>query len=101
MYMNDLLSDRTRVQIFGREYEMDAGGLTPLEVQSLANFVDERMREISDKSNIVDTQKIAVLAAINIALDYIQLKEAGKTEEDTMTPQIDSLNRILDQAINS
>ena len=52
-----MMTDRVRVQIFGREYEMDPGGLTPLELQSLASFVDDKMREISDKSSLVDTQR--------------------------------------------
>ena len=58
--MNNLLTESVRVKILGREYEMDPGTLTPLEVESLARFVDERMQDISDKFSIVDTQKIAV-----------------------------------------
>ena len=96
-----MVGDRVRVQIFGREYEMDPGGLTPLEVQSLAGFVDERMREISDKFGVVDTQKIAVLAAINIALDYIQLRERTHPTTDTLSPRLETLNQILDKALNS
>lgn len=99
--MKDLISERTRVQIFGREYDMDPGGLTPLEVQSLANFVDERMREISDRSNIVDTQKIAVLAAINIALDYLQLKESRGAKDDQLSPMMENLSHVLDEALKS
>lgn len=95
------MGDRVRVLIFGREYEMDAGGLTPLEVQSLAAFVDEKMRDISEKFAVVDTQKIAVLAAINIALDYIQLKERTHPSTDNVSPRLETLNQILDKALNS
>lgn len=97
--MNNGLSDRVRVQIFGREYEMDPGGLTALEVQSLAGFVDERMREISDRFAIVDTQKIAVLAAVNIALDYLQLKERSHPAPDLSSPRLEALTQILDKAL--
>ncbi|OVE77077.1 hypothetical protein BVX98_03600 [bacterium F11] len=99
--MPHIVNDRVRVQIFGREYEMDPGGLTPLEVQSLAGYVDEKMRDIADRFNVVDTQKIAVLAAINIALDYLQLRERTNTSEDAITPRIENLCQVLDQAINS
>ena len=78
---------------------MDPGGLTPLEVQSLANFVDERMREISDRFQIVDTQKIAVLALINIALDYLQLKDKSPVKDEELGPKIQELTRMLDQAL--
>lgn len=99
--MKNLVNDRVRVQIFGREYEMDPGGLTPLEIQSLAEFVDTRMRDIAERFAIVDTQKIAVLAAINIALEYIQLSEkTGKTTND-FTPKLEKLTHLLDQALNA
>ncbi len=99
--MKNLINDRVRVQIFGREYEMDPGGLTPLELQSLADFVDERMRNIAENFAIVDTQKIAVLAAINIALEYIQLSEkTGKSTND-FQPKVEKLTALLDQALNA
>lgn len=99
--MQNIINDRVRVQIFGREYEMDPGGLTPLELESLAEFVDTRMQEIADRFSIVDTQKIAVLAAVNIALDYMQLKDhSGKTTGE-IEPRIDKLTEILDEALNS
>ncbi len=99
--MKNLLNDRVRVQIFGREYEMDPGGLTPLEVQSLAQFVDERMREIAEAFSLVDTQKIAVLTAINVALDYLQLREKGGTTGRDTTERLQKLDRILSEALNS
>lgn len=98
--MKNILSERVRVQIFGREYEMDPDGLTPLEVQSLAAFVDEKMREIAENFSIVDTQKVAVLAAINIALDYLQLKEKGHTKGQDITVQLEHLEQTLTNALN-
>lgn len=98
--MKNLFSDRVSVQIFGRQYEMDPGGLTPLEVQSLATFVDERMREIARDFSIVDTQKVAVLAAINISLDYLQLREKGQSKGDDLTDKLEELDKVLAGALN-
>lgn len=99
--MKNILSDRVRVQIFGREYEMDPGGLTPLEVQSLAGFVDEKMREISHELGLVDTQKIAVLAAINIALDYLQLREKGQSKGNDLTARLEEMDKALTKALEA
>jgi len=99
--MKNLINDRVRVQIFGREYEMDSGGLTALEVQSLAEFVDQKMREVADTMSIVDTQKIAVLTSINIALDYVQLKEKSTTSSEDLTPQLERIKLILDNALSA
>lgn len=99
--MKNILSDRVRVQIFGREYEIESGGLTPLETQSLALFVDERMREIANEFSIADTQKVAVLTAINIALDYLQLKEKGGNYTQTLSSQLEKMDKILTEALNA
>jgi cell division protein ZapA len=95
----NMMSDHVRVQILNREYDMDPGGLTALEVQSLARMVDEKMREIADRFSIVDSQKIAVLAAINMALDYVQLKEQQNAGMDALLPRLETLNNKLKEVI--
>lgn len=74
--MNSLINEKIKVSIYGRDYELDPGGLTHLEANRVASVVDQRMREIADRFNIVDTQKIAVLAALNIALEMSQQRDA-------------------------
>ncbi len=97
--MERILSEKVRVQILGREYEIDATGLAPLEIHELASLVDEKMRDIKSRYSIVDTQKIAVLAALNIAYESKQQRETGQSLNVEVRKRIDRLNRLLDQAI--
>lgn len=78
--MNPLLKDKIRVNIFGMVYELDPGNLTPLEANQLAAYVDQKMKEISEKLGLVDTQKIAVLAALNIAFELGARQKANAQE---------------------
>jgi cell division protein ZapA len=94
--MERILSDKVRVEILGREYEIDAAGLTPLEIHELAAFVDEKMREIRDRYSIADTQRIAVLAALNIAYETRQQRESGQSTGVEVKKRIERLNRLLD-----
>jgi cell division protein ZapA len=98
--MKPLISEKVRVSIFGREYEMDAGGLTPLEASQLATYVDSKMREIAENLHIVDTQKIAVLAALNIAFELGQRHAEDSLSEDDEV-RIDGMLRTLDKALKS
>jgi cell division protein ZapA (FtsZ GTPase activity inhibitor) len=82
--MNPLVKDKLRVDIFGKLYELDPGNLTPLEANQLASYVDAKMKEISEKLGLVDTQKIAVLAALNIAFE---LGSRNKNSAGEMPPQ--------------
>lgn len=97
--MNSLVNEKVRVNIFGKEYEMDPGGLTHLEASQLAAMVDQKMREISDKLRIVDTQKVAVLAALNIAFEMGQRggdePTLGAEEERKINDMIRSLEKVL------
>src|SRR5207249_4869876 len=54
-----------KVQIFGQIYSI-RGELEEKYVQRLAKFVDEKMHAIAESTGIVDTQKLAVLAALAI-----------------------------------
>ena len=72
-----------QVQIFGLTYTVRAGA-DPGYVERLAAYVDEQMREVSKGSGAVDSVRIAVLAALNIADECFRNKEAlGKAGSAT------------------
>src|SRR2546427_699815 len=60
------MSAPVKVQIFGQVYSIQ-GELDVKYVQKLAKYVDEKMHDIADVTKTVDTQKVAVLAALAIA----------------------------------
>ena len=67
---------RTTVEIFGRRFELRA--TEPGErVEELARFVDQRMRQLAEVSPHVDTAKLAVLTALNIADELFRELENG------------------------
>ncbi|GAC1627534.1 MAG: cell division protein ZapA [Candidatus Acidiferrum sp.] len=75
------MSAPVKVQIFGQSYPI--GTELPQEyVQKLAAYVDEKMHAIAEATGTVDTQKVAVLAALAIAdeLHSVQ-KDRGDREE--------------------
>jgi cell division protein ZapA len=63
-----------QVEIFGQGYSVLAGG-DPGHVERLAALVDAEMREVSRSGGIVDSMRIAVLAALNIADECQRLRE--------------------------
>lgn len=94
-----MLAEKIRIQIYGREYEVDAGALTQLEASSLAKFVSDKMSEIARQTNIVDTSKLAVLAALNIADELFNLRERKDTDSSHFQKRADELLSLLDQAL--
>ena len=69
----------TEVEIFGAVYNVrgreDRGYL-----QELASHVDRRMREVAERIHTVDTAKIAILAALNVADELFQSRKQREGE---------------------
>jgi cell division protein ZapA len=61
------------VEIFGQSYAVRAG-TEPGYVERLAAHVDAQMKEVSKASGAVDSLRIAVLAALNIADEVFQAR---------------------------
>ena len=64
----------TEVEIFGGVYSV-RGDLDRDYLQEVASLVDEKMRLIAERVSTVDTGKIAILAAMNLADELIQCQE--------------------------
>ena len=59
-------SQLVQVEIYGQSYNLRGEGETPY-LQELASYVDRRMREVAEATATVDSLKVAILAALNIA----------------------------------
>jgi cell division protein ZapA len=63
-----------QVEIFGQVYSVRAGAEAG-HVERLAAHVDGHMREIARSAGVVDSLRVAVLAALNIADEAVRLRE--------------------------
>lgn len=55
-----------QVEIYGQSYNLRGDGEAGY-IQDLASYVDRKMREVSEATSTVDSLKVAILAALNIA----------------------------------
>ncbi len=88
--------DGIRVTIYDQEYFM-RGDLDEAYIQKLAAYLDTKMRSIAERTRTVDSLRVAILAGLNIADEYHQLKlkydeSAGKIDE-----KVEAYTRVLDQ----
>lgn len=71
------------------EHKVNINGLQyPLVTDRDKEFVDRvtemlqsRMNDIKSKINVLDTQKLAVMAALTISAQYLDLKEAAEAAD--------------------
>jgi cell division protein ZapA len=88
------------VEIYGQLYHIRGGG-EPEYVVALAGFVDERMREISAATPTVDTLKVAILAALNIADRYFAARDQLQALEQSTADRGERMAAMLEQCLES
>ncbi len=69
-------TNRVEAKIFGSEYII-AGDASEEYILSITLYVDKKMRELAKSFPTASPEKIAVLAAINIADELFQYKETS------------------------
>jgi cell division protein ZapA len=87
-----------RVEIFDQAYNLR--GSDPEYILKLAEYVDSKMRAVAEATNTIDTVRLAVLAALNIADEYHLLKkkqqDAGATDYQKRAHLLaDALDEVL------
>ena len=75
-------------------------------IERIAALVDEKMRAVAAHGSTVDSLRVAVLAALNIADELLALRErydalAGSVgrSEDSMRTRADTLAGMLDEVL--
>ena len=92
------MSAPVKVQIFGQVYSI-GGELEERYVQRLAKFVDEKMHAIAEATGIVDTQKLAVLAALAIADELHSMQRERNEEEELLREQAERCLTLVERAL--
>lgn len=83
------------VEIFGGTYSIK-GEADPEYVRQLARFVDEKMRSLAQRSpSTVSAQKIAVLAAVNMADELFRLRNRQRKVEEMVHKKTGDLFEML------
>jgi cell division protein ZapA len=92
-------STTTAVEIFGEVYHV-RGGDEKGYLRSLADLVDRKMREVAKQAK-GDTARIAILAALNLADELLQLESRQEGERVEIREKVAALTEELSQALGS
>jgi cell division protein ZapA len=90
--------DSIRVEIYDESYHLR--GSDPAYIQRLGELVDAKMRAVAQHTSTVDSLRVAVLAALNIADDYYQLRRKYEGIESEYTSRASHLGQALDSALD-
>src|SRR3977135_2182685 len=96
---NDALASPTiKVEIYDQAYTVRSDG-DPDYLKELAEYVDQRMREISSGTLTVDSRKAAILAALYIADELHQLRKLHDQADEQLATRSSECSEMLDRLL--
>jgi len=93
----DSANGSVRVEIFDQVYNLR--GSDAAYILQLAEYVDAKMRAVSEQTSTVDSVRLAVLAALNIADEYHLLKRSLATRSPEVRQRATKLFSALDEIL--
>ena len=92
------MASRVKVRILDNEYIIESE-LNRTEVIEVAQFVDEKCREIRSSTAGLTDKKIAILAAFEIASDYLKLLKKEDHIKDDIQKKVQAITYHIDSII--
>lgn len=95
--VQDAINSSVRVEIFDQAYNLR--GTDPDYILKLAEYVDAKMRAVAEQTHTVDSARLAVLAAINIADEFQMLKRKADGGSSDSSKRARQLLNALDEVL--
>jgi len=92
------MSNRVKVEIYGQSYTL-GGDLDEAYVQKLARYVDQKMSAVAESTQIVDSVRVAVLAAMAIADELHSRQQESGHRDDQLRERAQQCLTILERAL--
>jgi cell division protein ZapA len=88
---------RVELDIFGQTFSLIADDEARL--QDVARYVDAQMKELSQSTATIDSFRLAVLAALNIANERFDFADRLAAKENAVQAQFDALNAKAEKLV--
>jgi cell division protein ZapA len=97
--MSEERISRVSVRLLDREYQVACPAEERSDLLDSAEYLDGKMREIRDSGKVVGLDRIAVIAALNIANELIKHRKLGTVVEGDLGARLRSLRERMETAL--
>ena len=97
--MSEERISRVSVRLLDREYQVACPVEERSDLLDSAEYLDGKMREIRDSGKVVGLDRIAVIAALNIANELIKQRKNGNVVEGDLGARLKSLRERVESAL--
>ncbi len=87
-----------KVRIHDQEYLLKSDGDVQ-QIEEIADYVNQKLTDVQEDSEGLSDRKVAILAALSIAGEYLQARKERDEMEGRIRRRTDTLINIIDSAI--
>jgi cell division protein ZapA len=88
------------VNIMGREFRVACTDEERRELLKAVDFLNTKMRDIRDTGKVIGVERVAIMAALNIAHEYLSTRTEGGFDVREFKRRMLSMQATIDQAMN-
>ena len=92
------MASSKKIQIYGKTYSLKSSS-SEVKAEEVAEYVDSRMKELATARSKTSTLDLAILAALNIAQELLELKGQSLVREEEEGKKIQQLVSELDKEL--
>lgn len=98
--MNDIFA-HVSVRILEKEYQVSCPANERTDLLDSAEILNAKMREIRDSGKVVGLDRIAVMAALNMANELLHAQEKDKQLEGALGTRLKLISDRVESALGS
>ena len=87
------------VKILDRSYKVKCSPEQAAELEQAAHYLNDQMKKVRQSANVTSTDRIAIVTALNVAHELLQLKKQSNGYIDIMNQRIKHLQDKIHQAL--
>lgn len=89
------------VSILGRQFRIACTDEERRDLLKAVQFLDERMRAIRDSGKVIGVERIAIMAALNIAHELLSIRVDGAFDIGELKGRIENMSTAIDQTLSA
>ncbi|MFM2399250.1 MAG: hypothetical protein RL341_1407 [Pseudomonadota bacterium] len=98
--MAGAVTERFTAQIMGRDYQLACTAEEKANLLDAVKMVDERMAAVQAAGKVKSADRIAVMVALNLAVELLGSKALGDMDIGELKRKIDRVNTLVDEALS-
>ncbi|MEJ2514131.1 MAG: cell division protein ZapA [Gammaproteobacteria bacterium] len=92
-------ASRVSVRILEKEYQFACPDEERNDLIRSAEYLNAKMKQIRDGGRVVGLDRIAVMAALNLANDVLKVRNRDEAVEATVAPRLKALRERVEAAL--